>query len=123
MKGFSLLEVMVALGIFGITMAYMGESLSRQVIASKDSDARAAAAMAVQQYFDEVRSADPSTLPGSGSGTPVRFTIGGNSLTLTPSFCENITYCSTANVRHIVARVTKNGREIFEAETIFTQLR
>jgi len=53
----------------------------------------------------------------------VNYFIGGTYLTLTPSFCENITFCSTANVRHIVARVTKSGREIFEAETVFTQLR
>jgi prepilin-type N-terminal cleavage/methylation domain-containing protein len=123
MRGFTLLETMVALVIFLLVLAGFTQSMADQNTKSRFSEIRAAAAMAAQFYLDETRAIDPTTLPPVGTGTPVAYNIDGRDFVVTPSFCAKPNWCQGTTARHIQVAVTYQGVPVYTTETIFTQLR
>lgn len=122
-SGFSLLETVVALTIFMIMIAGFSQAVASQVTHGKKNELRSKAVMAAQYFLDNLRSQDPATLPTSGTGTPSYFIIEGRYFTVTPTYCANSSYCTSANIRHITADVDYLGESIFSIETVFTRLR
>lgn len=123
MRGFTLLETMVALVIFLLVLTGFTQSMADQNTKSRFSEIRAAAAMAAQFYLDETRAVDPATLPPVGAGTPVTYNIDGRDFVVTPTFCAEPDWCQGTAARHIRAAVTYQGLPVYSTETIFTQLR
>lgn len=123
MKGFTLLETVVALTLFLIMIAGFSQAVASQVTHGRNSDIRAKAAMAAQFFLDDLRSEDPATLPTSGAGTTETVTIDDKEFEVTPEYCTEIAYCTSANIRHILVSVVHNGNDIYSVETVYTRLR
>lgn len=123
MRGFTLLETMVALVIFLLVLTGFTQSMADQNTKTRFSELRAAAAMAAQLYLDETRAIDPTTLPLNGSGAGVTYQIDGRNFTVTPTFCANSSWCQGTGARHIRATVRHKNFTVYTTETIFTQLR
>jgi len=122
-NGFTLIEVMISLLIFTVVLGGMAPAFVAQLKHNTNSAIRTEAIAAAQIVIDQLRVKDPATLPASGTGTAVATTVGNHSFTVTPSYCETATYCTTINNRHITVRVTYNNEEVFKTQTVFTQLR
>lgn len=123
MRGFTLLETIVALTLFLIVMASISQSTANQATMTRFSQLKAASAMAAQHFLDEIRAVDPATLPESGVGDGEVFEIDGVEYTVIPTYCEQPDWCEGTGARHIKATVYHNSEAAFETETIFTQLR
>jgi len=122
-RGFTLLETVVALTIFLIVLTGFSQGVASQVVHGRRSEIRAAASMAAQYYLDDLRSQDPATFPNSGTGSAVNFSIDGKTFSITPSYCLNSAFCSSANIRQVTATVRYLGDIVYTAETVYTRLR
>lgn len=122
-NGFSLVEVLVALGILGIVMAGVAPSFIFHMKTISRNELRSAGIAAAQQVLDEIRTLDPATLPTSGSDTPETVVVNNKSFSVTTSYCQEPTFCLTTRTRHLNILVTYQDEEIYEIETVYTQLR
>jgi len=120
--GFSMMEVMVALGVFGIVAGGMTPGFASLLKYNTSSELKTQAMGAAQKTMDNYRLQDMSTLPISGSTTQT-YTVDGKTFQITIRFCQNPAYCITDTIRHISTEVSYNGKLQFKAETIFSQLR
>ena len=121
--GFTLLEVMISMLVFAVVMAGMGPAFIAQIRHNTQSEIRTEAMGAAQIRLDQLRLAAPSTLPASGSSAPLDVAVGSRTYRVVSSFCENATFCTSVNNRHITVRVTYNDDQVFETQTVYTQLR
>ena len=120
--GFSLLEVMVALVIFGIVSAGMASAFVSHLGYNYDSSLRSDAIAATQIVMENYRTVSPATLPSTGTGAVQIITIDDRDFTVTPQFCANAQFCSAAT-RHIRLQVSYQGQNIYALETVYTQLK
>ena len=121
--GFTLLEVMISLLVFSLVMAGMGPAFIAQLHHNTESEIRTESIAAAQILLDQLRLESPSSLPTTGAGSPQEILVGTRTYTATAYFCETSTYCLTANNRHITVRVDYKDEQIFETQTVYTQLR
>lgn len=122
-RGFTLLEVMVSLFIFSVVLAGMSPAFVAQLQQNTASEVKTEAIMAAQQVLDTIRLQDISSLPASGAGTATTLVIGNRSYVVTPTYCADVSFCTSAATRHIGVRVMYAGVLRYETETVFTQLR
>jgi prepilin-type N-terminal cleavage/methylation domain-containing protein len=122
-NGFTLLEVMAAMLIFGLILGGMAPVFSRLVKRNTQMEIRGGAIAAAERVLDSIRLEDPSTLPASGSDAVRTITIDNRDFAVTATYCADATFCSSSNSRHISVDVTHNGDRTFEVQTVFTQLR
>lgn len=122
-KGFTLFEVMISLAIFSLVLAGMAPALVAQLKFNSRSQIRTEGAAAAAQVLDAIRLLDPATLPTSGSGAATTIAIGPRTYVVTPTYCLTSSLCSSSTKRHITVSVINNNEEVFETETVFTQLR
>ncbi len=122
-KGFTLVEVLAALVIFGLIVAGMGPIFLQQLKHNHTSEIKTEAMGAAQIVLDRIRTVDPATLPTSGNGTAQSVTVGTRTFTVTPSYCENAGFCTSASVRHIRVRVLYKNSLVFTTQTVYAQLR
>lgn len=122
-SGFTLVEVLAALAIFGLIVAGMGPIFLQQLAHNRSAELITEGMGAAQIVLDRLRTQDPATLPTTGFGTATTVVVGTHSFTVTPSYCENASFCTSTTVRHIVARVTYNGKQVFQTQTVYAQLR
>lgn len=120
-SGFTLLEVMVSMVLFGMVSATMAPIFTSQIRYNTRSERKTAAIEAAQQILDELRGEDPSTFPGAGAETTHNITIDQKNLTVIVSYCRNVTHC-TINSRHLTAEVYLSNEKIYSVETVFTKL-
>ncbi len=120
--GFTLIEIVFALGLLGLAMSALFPGFLSHTKYNNFSEVRTSAYQAAQIVLDELRLEEPSVLPSSGSDPAVNVTVGTRSFSVVASFCEDNTYCG-ANIRHITVRVTYQNEEIYEVNTVYTQLR
>lgn len=122
-NGFTLLEVMISLLIFSLVMSGMGPAFIAQLRHNTESEIRTESIAAAQIVLDDLRLENPASLRSTGSD-PVRdIVVGARHYDVTASYCENATYCVTANNRHITVRVKYKQETVFETQTVYTQLR
>lgn len=120
-QGFTLIEMLVAMGILAVvTTVLLGGMLSTVSLNSK-SEQTTQAAVAAQRTIDGIRATDPASLPSTGSSAPKTITIGGQTYTVTLTYCNPADYC-TVNARRIRADVTLNNKVIFTAENVLTSV-
>lgn len=121
-KGFSLLEVLLSMSLFGIAGITMAQAFSHQLAFNTNSEIRSGAIMAAQQVLDDYRMEDPNALPLSGSEAQ-NITIGSKTYNTMTYFCETAAYCASASVRQLRTEVRYNSRVYYNIETIYAQLR
>jgi prepilin-type N-terminal cleavage/methylation domain-containing protein len=125
-RGFTLLEVLVGLGLFGILALSLSNSLLFFLRTNTVNQYRTGAVQAVQVVLDQLRSIDPMTLPTTAGATQTRsVSVDGLSTpyTVTITYCANPVYCTTNDLRHISVSAVYDGREYYGTETVYTQLR
>ena len=120
-SGFSLIEILVSLGIVGIVSAFVTPAFIAQNRVNKLSEIRGLAISATDQRFDMMRAADPATLPDGGE-EEFEATVGGIPFVLRVEYCINSDWCSAAT-RHLRITALRNGEVVHQSETVFTQLR
>ncbi len=122
-KGFSMLEVLISMIIFGIVLAGAAPAFIAYLKLNTLSELRSGAAVAGQLKLDELRFEDPTSLPNSGSVGPETITVGDRTYDVTTSYCDEASYCITNNNRHITIDVEYNGTNQYSIQTVFTKLR
>jgi len=121
-SAFTLLEVIVSLGIFAIVTAGLYPALTNHLQLNHLSAQRTGAINAAQQVLDNLRLQNPGSMPGSGFEQSEQI-IGDKVFQVTTTFCETAAYCISANTRHIKVEVFYQGESRFETETVYTQLK
>ncbi len=120
-KGLSIVEVVVALAVLGLALAFIVPSFVGHLQANTASEVRSQAVFLAQREFESLRLRDPSTLPTSGS-TERQEGYGGRTFTLRRTYCPQASLCGPGS-RHIRVEVIWNGRTVYAAETVYTSLR
>jgi len=120
--GFTMLEVLISMVLFGIVSAAMAQAYISQMQANTRSETRSQAVQAATRILDFTRTLDPATLPTSGSGSPEIVVVNGKSFSVTLVYCRVAALC-TANSRNITAEVYYRSKKVYEVSTVFAQLR
>ena len=121
-RGFTLLEVLVALSILGIVSAGLVPNFIRQLKFNTQSEVRAEAIEAAVRVLDLLRLADPTGLPSSGSSDQAIVSIGDRDFGVTTAYCPETTYC-TSNTRHLRVLVAYKNDQVYTVDTVFTKLK
>jgi prepilin-type N-terminal cleavage/methylation domain-containing protein len=122
-SGFTLIEVMVAMLVFGVVMSTMPSVFVAHLRYNQRAEIKTASMHAAQRVLDSYRVVDPSSLPSSGSVTEANIVIGSYTFSPTTSFCSQASYCITNNNRHIKVDIAYDGENTYTVETVFTKLR
>jgi prepilin-type N-terminal cleavage/methylation domain-containing protein len=120
--GFTLLELLFAVGIFGIAATMTTQSLVQMHRQNGESEVRTAAIGAAQRVLDEIRFTDPSTLPMSGTSTQ-NVTVDSRVFAVSTEYCALGSFCSSSNIRQVRVGVTYRGQSRYQVDTVFCQLR
>ncbi len=121
-RGFTLLEVMVSIGIFGIISGMMATSFVTMIRNNYENEVRTGAYQAAQQVLDTLRQADPSSIPTSGNSGPQNITIGNRTYSATTYYCEVASQCASASIRGLRVAVTFRSKQRYSVGTVFSQL-
>ena len=121
-KGFTLIEVMVAMLIYGLALGAMAPVFVAHTQYNTRAELRTGALNAAQQVLDVYRVEDPTTLPTSGNATPEDVVIENRTYTVTTYFCQTADYCASGNNRHLTVDVAYQNEVIYSVETVFTRL-
>ncbi len=120
-KGFSLVEVLISLGIIMLVSTGIFHSILTNLKHTRDTFYRTQAVQAAQEYLDTLRMQDPVSIPSSGTNSTT-IAIDGRQYQVEASFCENPSYCGL-NTRHIELEVSYRGQKHFYVETVYTKLK
>lgn len=120
-RGSSLIETLVALSILATALLFIFSALNSFSLINSRNQTRTNAAVAARTLLEELRFGDPAALPDTGSRTSAA-SVGQHQFTIVTQFCVNTSYCDD-NTRHVVVSIQENGRQVFETETVITQLR
>ncbi len=122
-KGFTVLEVLVALALLAVVIASASSSLVTHQSYNHDGEVRSEAAIAAQTVLDEIRQLDIKTLPTSGFENPRIKTLNSNRpYSVVVTYCANLTLCSSNTVRHLSVEVKHRDKVVYNTETVFTDL-
>ena len=120
--GFTLVEILFALTLFGIAVASCFPAFLGHIQFNNQSEVRSGAYAAAQVLLDELRLEDPSSLPSSGSDAATEIQVGTRTYSVVASYCEDSTFCGS-ETRFITVRVSYLGEEVYEVSTVYTELR
>ena len=122
-QGFTLVEVLVALGIFAFLISVASSSLRMNMTTNYRGQLRFEAAQAAQTIIDEIRYEDVSELPTSGLEDVREIHIDTTrSYEVHVEYCSDTTHCTSNDVRQIEVWVKHRGQTIYQTETIFTAM-
>jgi|GEM_PF-2676827 len=127
-KGLTLVEAVVSILIFFVALGGIVPISLNYSLAAIRNEQRTGAIAISQQILDELRQVDIRTLPSGNttattlpSGDPLPDSVMGRDYSPQITYCEtsNTNYC-TSDSRHIKIEVLKDGRSIYEVDTVFT---
>lgn len=121
-RGFTMIEVLISLGIFSIITAGVTSVFINHLKYNTVAGQRTGAIDAAQQQLDNLRKDDPVAMPTTGSSTST-ITIGGRAFSVVTRYCTNTTFCASLNQRHIKVEVSYRGTLLYTVETVYTKLR
>jgi type II secretory pathway pseudopilin PulG len=122
-KGFTIVESLVSMGVFSVGILGMLSAFTTAVRFNHVYERKSAAVYAAQQALDELRVSDPSSLPTSGT-TSQTITINSKPYTVQTIYCPlGGTYCAATSSRYLRIRVSRDSLQLYEVDTVFTQLR
>ena len=119
-RGFTLIEVIVALAIFGILLASVPMSYIVQMRFNTHAENTFLATSAAETVLDALRMETIKNLPSHGDRQET-LTINSKDLEVITEFCKNSKYCDSAT-RHISIKVLLNEKVLYTVETVYTQL-
>lgn len=120
-KGFSLLEVLIALVLFSLIILSVNASQTQYIRSNHEGQVKAEAVYAAQTVIDEIRQKNILSLPTSGSESPKNIVMNSNrNYQVTVSYCSDSSFCTTEDVRHVAVDVSYNGDTVYRTETVFT---
>lgn len=122
-QGFSILEVLVSVGIFSVFALAVAQTFVYQMKTNSGSEIRSQAVQAAQLVFDRMRTEDASAMPTTGSSAPETVTVDGRPFVVTVSYCKIAAYCTTTTIRHLRAEVSYLNKKRYEVDTVYAQLR
>jgi len=120
--GFTMIEVMVALAMFGVASAMMATTMVQMQRTNYENEIRTDSYAAAQEVLDDIRSQNISLLPTTGSGTPQSIVISGRTFLVTPSYCVTPSDCSTPNIRGIRVSVSYKSQIKYVLDTVYARL-
>ncbi len=120
-KGFTLIEIMVAIAIFAIVITTATSSINSYQKLNHGGEIRSEASQAAQSIIDQIRGIDVKSLPTSGDGTPVEITMNSNRMySVETIYCTNSSICNSPSVRQIAVEVYHRDALAYTTEVIFT---
>jgi len=120
--GYTLLEVIVALVVFGLLVMGIPSAFTAQTKFNSRNEIRGGAMAAAQQKLDGLRLIDVSSMRTSGSDSEEDIQVGDRTFQVRTIYCGQTTYCGSAT-RHIEVKALYRGQQFFSVETVYTQLR
>jgi prepilin-type N-terminal cleavage/methylation domain-containing protein len=121
-KGFTLIEVLVALVFFSIAMVGFQKSFIGIMKYNLNAEKETEAAAAAQTVLDELRTEDVKLMPSSGTASPEEIKVGKRFYEVVVKYCSDPSFCVGDNNRHLLVKVVHEGKEIYEVATVFTKL-
>lgn len=121
MRGMTLVEVLVALAILGVVMTAVLPAFMMQLRSNDLNQLRAGAVVAAQTTIEDLRFEDPAGMPATGSSGAQLVTVGDHRYEVVTSYCVRPEYCSDQG-RHLQVEVFFEGRRLYHAETVYSQL-
>ena len=121
-QGFTIIEVMVALGIFGVVSAMMATTMVQLQRTNYENEIRSGSYAAAQLVLDDLRSQNISNLPTSGSGALQNVVISGRTYAVTPSYCVTASECTSVNIRGIRVSVSYKSQLKYLVNTVYARL-
>ena len=119
-SGFTILEVLVALGLFSISMSVAVSSLVNNLRSNRSTQVRYEAIQAAQTVLDQLRFEDISTL---NTAFQQNVPIGSRTYSVAISYCRNPAFCISDEIRHITADVSYKSALIYETDTVFSKFK
>jgi prepilin-type N-terminal cleavage/methylation domain-containing protein len=136
--GFSLVEVMAALVVIAVGLAFLSLLFTQQRLNTINSQIRTDAVVFSQRILDHLRQKDPNTLPKAGTKEcpPPTYApqddidlcpsdISNSSTDLQePKYQASITFSETKckdNCREIKVEIIRDAAKIYTVETIYTK--
>jgi type II secretory pathway pseudopilin PulG len=120
-RGFTLVEAVFALGILATVILGVVPTFQALLDANTFGEVRSNGVAAAQQVLEALRQQRPSTFPLSGSSAVQSVYVGDFEYEVVAHYCTRSTFCTTST-RHIVLEVTYGGDEVYDVETVFTEL-
>ncbi len=120
--GFTLIEVLVAVALFGIVTAGMVPAFLVYLKQNVNAQIKTEAAMAAQQKLDELRVEDPSDLPSSGSDPIETIKVGDHDFDILVTYCADPSYCAL-DTKQISVEVNYKEKRVYALQTVYTDLR
>lgn len=121
-RGFTLVEVLIALAITGVVLLFLLPTFFTYMDANTRNEVRTGGIAAAQQVVETVRRMDPETLPNTGNSGIQVVQVGDRNFEAITRYCATPSYC-TPSSRHLTIEVSHGGELIYTVETVYTQLR
>lgn len=122
-KGFTLIETIVALGVFGIASAAIANGFVTQMRTNNQNTQRGESIAAAQFILDQQRVIDPTSMPTTGTSAPTNVVVGSHTYSVTITYCAVPAYCVSPNVRHLRVNVSYQTVLRYSVDTVYAQLR
>ena len=121
--GFTMMEVMVSLSLFGIVSAGIMPVFSGFIKLNSQAQIKTQAYAAAQQRLDQLRLGSPQDMPSSGTLGPEEVQFDQRTFEVYTSYCAINTYCVSNNNRHIRVEAYYRGEKKASIDTVYTALR
>jgi len=118
-RGFTLMEVLVALGILSTLMALVSLSFMTNLKSNLNTQLRYEAIQAAQDVLDEIRFLDISTL---AAPMTENITIGTRTYAVAVTYCTNPDFCISDDIRHVSLSVSYKSKLLYATDTVYTKL-
>ena len=121
-SGFTIVEVLVALMIMSIVIAFSTASFVFSSRSNHNAEIRSEASQAGQTVLDEIRRLPVEQMRTSGTETRNVNVNSARRYSVQVNYCSNGTYCSSNEVRQMSVTVTRNNETVYKTETVYTNL-
>ena len=118
-QGFTLVEVIVTMLIFIIAITLIVPAFTAFLGLNSGNEQQTQAVRAAQQVLDRIRLQDPTSLTTNPAVQSV--TVGGHPYQVAVAYCYTAAYCSSGS-KDVEVEVSDNGKLLFSAETVYTQI-
>lgn len=116
--GFSLIEALIAVSIFGIALAAVVPSFIFNARTNRESQRRTEAVVVAQQYVDSLRQQDFGSWPETGATATQ--TVNGKSYQTVLTYCVGTLIHCGDGARHLKVEVKTDGKVYYQVETVYT---
>lgn len=121
-SGYTVVEVLVALLIMSIVIAFSASSFTFNVRSNHNAEIRSEASQAGQTVLDQLRRLPIDSLRTTGTDSQTVNVNSARSYTVAVRYCGESQYCTSSEVRHLGVTVSRNNEVVYRTETVYTNL-